>query len=106
MVKRKHVCNNPAMPAIFKNQVLAVDHRCFTTKEKNVCSSSRVCYCFIVISAALLFVVAEHHESRTAEQDPRGGAGARQNVAQCHTQRPTRCRPDDQGLLQYIEDAD
>lgn len=43
-------------------------------------------------------IAAEHHESSSAEQDPRGGAGARQNAAQRHAHRQTWRRPDDQGL--------
>lgn len=43
-------------------------------------------------------IVAEYHEPRPAEQDPRGGAGTRQNAPQCHAHRQTRRRPDDQGL--------
>lgn len=42
-----------------------------------------ICYCYGVYSC--LSIVVEQHESSGAEQDPRGGAGACQNAAECHT---------------------
>lgn len=64
-----------------------------------------VCYyyysplvCSVSHSVSVFQSSAEHHESSPVEQDPRGGAGACQNAAQRHAQRPSRCRPDDQGL--------
>lgn len=43
-------------------------------------------------------IVAEYHEPRSAQQDPRGRAGTRQDAPQRHAHCQTRCRPDDQGL--------